>query len=53
MMEAVSGSKKTVGEVPRDADLIAGLNETICPTIAGIMRVGMAQWAMTIQNDAV
>jgi hypothetical protein len=53
MIEAVSGSKGAIGEVPGGVDLVAGLNETICPTIAGMIRVGMAQCAMTIQNEGV
>lgn len=47
MIEAVSGSKG----VPDD--WIVGLKETICPAIAGAIRVGMAQWIMTSQNEAV
>ena len=52
-MEAVSGSKVAIRGVPAGADWCAGLKDTTCPTMAGIIRVGMAQWRMTLQNKGV
>ena len=39
--------------MPGGVDWVAGLKDTTCPTMAGIIRVGMAQWRMTLQNEGV